>query len=188
MTTAPSFPGYPPPADAYPAPAYPAPAQQPAAPPPPPGPGVQPPFPAPPIEGRGRRIGWGLGIGGGLLLLICGGGLALVLGLGTAITRSYDESAHKSAGAYLDALHAKRYDQAYALLCQQAKDDETPSEFRSRVSAMEPIASYRLGDLDIVRRTLPVDATYENGDTAQLEAYFAQNATTGEYEVCDVGE
>jgi hypothetical protein len=178
MTTAPSFPGYPPPVPAPPA----------GPPPPPPGPGVQPPFPAPPIEGRGRRIGWGLGIGAGLLLLICGGGFVLVLGLTTAITRSYDEGAHKAVSAYLDALHARRYDQAYALLCQQAKDDETPAEFRGRVSAMEPIASYQLGDLDVVHRTIPVAATYENGDTAQLEAYFAQNDTTGDFEVCDVGE
>ena len=179
MTTAPSFPGYPPPSAPPP----------PAGPPPPPrGPGVQPPFPAPPIEGRGRRIGWGLGIGGGLLLLIFGGGLALVISLGTAITRAYDEGAHKAVSTYLDALHAQHYDQAYGLLCQQTKDDETLAEFRSRVSAMEPISVYQLGETDYAHQTIPVTATYANGETAQLEAYFAINQTTGEFEVCDVGE
>ena len=179
MTTAPSFPGYPPPP-------VPAPPADPPA--PPRGPGVQPPFPAPPIEGRGRRIGWGLGIGGGVLLLIVGGGLALVIGLGTAMTKAYDEGAHKAVSTYLDALHARRYDQAYGLLCQQAKDDETPAEFRNRVSAMEPIANYQLGETDFAHQTIPVTATYADGDTAQLEASFALDQTTGAFEVCNVGE
>ena len=186
MTTAPSFPGYPPPQQVQAAAADQQ--QQPQAPPPPPGPGVQPPFPAPPIEGRGRRIGWGLGIGAGVLLLICGGGLALVIGLGTAAQQAYAERADKTVSSYLDALHAQRYDQAYALLCQQAKDDETPAVFRSRVEAMEPIAHYQLGKLDIINQTLPVSATYENGDTAQLEAYLGINQDTGAYEVCNLGE
>jgi hypothetical protein len=53
---------------------------------------------------------------------------------------------------------------------------------------MEPIANYSLGDTDYAHETIPVAATYANGDTAQLQAYFALNQSTGEFEVCDVGE
>ena len=179
MTTAPSFPGYPPPQ----MPVVPA-----GPPPPPPGPGVQPPFPAPPIEGKGRRIGWGLGIGAGVLLLICGGGVAAVIGLGTAASRSLNEQAHKAVSAYLGAVRAQRYDQAYAMLCQQAKDDESPAAFRSRVSAMEPIANYQMGNLNTFNLTVPVDATYDDGAVAQLVAYLGQNKDTAALEVCDLEE
>jgi len=178
MTTAPMFPGYPPSAPAQPA----------GPPPPPPGPGVQPPFPAPPIEGKGRRIGWGLGIGAGVLLLICGGGVAAVIGLGTAASRALDEQAHKAVSAYLDAVQGQRYDQAYAMVCQQAKDDETAEAFRSRVSALEPISAYQMGSLNTLNLTVPVAATYRNGGTAQLEAYLGQNKDTAALEVCDFGE
>jgi hypothetical protein len=178
MTTAPSFPGYPPPM----------PVQSAGPPPPPPGPGVQPPFPAPPIEGKGRRIGWGLGIGAGVLLLICGGGIAAVIGLGTAASRSLNEQAHKAVSAYLDAVHAQRYDQAYAMLCQQAKNDESAAAFRSRVAEAEPITTYQMGDLNTINLTVPVEATYQSGATAQLRAYLGQNQNTAALEVCDFGE
>jgi hypothetical protein len=169
-------------------PAYPAPAGPPVVPPPPPGPGVQPPFPAPPVEGKGKRIGWSLGIGAGVLLLICGGGIAAVIGLAASMTGALNEQAHKAVTQYLTALDAKQYGKAYALLCRQAKDDETPAEFQDRVGAMQPIQDYRLGDLDLLNLSVPVDATYANGDTAELEAYLGQNRDTGGFEVCDVGE
>jgi hypothetical protein len=193
MTTAPSYPpqypaeGYP--AEGYPGEAYPAAPPQPPAPaPPPPGPGVQPPFPAPPVEGRGKRIGLSLGIGAGVLLLVVGGGIAAVIGLGTSMTSALDEQARVVVGDYLDALHDLKYDQAYGMLCKNARDDETATEYRRRVGAMEPIDSYRLGDLDYTNLTVPVDATYTTGDTARLEAYLGQNEDTGAFEVCDLGE
>jgi hypothetical protein len=180
MTTAPpSYPGYP---------AYPAVSGPPAVPPPPPGPGVQPPFPAPPVEGKGKRIGWSLGIGAGVLLLICGGGIAAVIGLAASMKGALNERAHKAVTQYLDALDARQYGKAYSLLCRQAKEDETPAQFQDRVGAMQTIQTYQLGNLDLVNLSVPVEATYANGDTAELEAYLGQNEDTGAFEVCDVGE
>jgi hypothetical protein len=177
MTSAPpSYPGYQP----YSAPQ--------TVPPPPQGPGVQPPFPAPPVEGKGKRIGWTLGIGAGVLLLICGGGAAAVFGLVTSANSALQEQTHKVVSEYLDALVAQRYDKAYGLLCREAKEDESPSEYRVRVSGMEPITSYQLGKLDLVNFAVPVEATYDTGDTGQLEAYLGQNSDTGAFEVCDLGE
>jgi len=159
-----------------------------AVPPPPPGPGVQPPFPAPPVEGKGKRIGWTLGIGAGVLLLICGGGVAAVAGLITSGRSALQEQTHKVVAAYMDALVAQRYDRAYAMLCREAKQDESPAEYRVRVSGMEPIVSYHLEKLDLINFAVPVDATYDTGDTGQLLAYLGQNQDTGAFEVCDLGE
>jgi len=184
MTSAPpSYPGYQP----YPAVPAPAPAG-PGVQPPPPGPGVQPPFPAPPVEGKGKRIGWSLGIGAGVLLLICGGGAAAVFGLATSAQSALQEQTHKVVTEYMDALVDQRYDKAYAMLCREAKQDESPAEYRVRVSGMEPIVSYRLEKLDLINFTVPVDATYDTGDTGQLLAYLGQNQDTGAFEVCDLGE
>src|SRR5690349_10644471 len=103
---------------------------------PPPGPGVQPPFPAPPVAGKGKRRGRGLGIGAGVVLLVCGGGVAALIGLGTSMSEALDEQAHVVVGHYLDALRDGKYDTAYGMLCDKAQDDETPTEYRGRVAAM----------------------------------------------------
>ena len=155
---------------------------------PPQGPGVQPPFPAPPVEGRGKRIGLGLGIGAGVLVLVCGGGLAALIGVIVSTSGALQEHAEAAVGEYLGALHDKKYDKAYGLLCQQAQQDESPSEFRERVAAEKPIESYQIGDFNVVTLSVPVKATYADGDVADLEAYMGQDPATGEFEVCDIGE
>ncbi len=155
---------------------------------PPQGPGVQPPFPAPPVEGKGKRIGWGLGIGAGVLVLICGGGLAALIGLGSSVTGAIDEQAHAAVDGYLEALKAGRYDDAYDDLCQDAKAGETASEFRTRVEAENKIADWDLGTFNTVTFVVPVEATYESGQTGELQATLDQNTTTGQFEVCRLGE
>ena len=155
---------------------------------PPQGPGVQPPFPAPPVEGKGRRIGWGLGIGAGVALLICGGGLAALIGLGTSVTGALNEQAHAAVDSYLTALRGGRYDQAYGQLCERAQEQESASEFRSRVESEQRIQTWQLGDFDQLDLTVPVQATYENGQARRLEASLDQNTSTGRFEVCELGE
>ncbi|GIF07442.1 hypothetical protein [Actinoplanes siamensis] len=169
---------------------YAAPAAPPAVfvPPPPPGPGVHPPFPAPPVEGRGRRIGLGFGIGGGIVALVCAGGLAAVIGLGVAMTGAFNEQAHVVVGKYLDAVRAGDYDKAYGQLCQEAKDRESLAEFRERVAREERFTAYRIGDLDLVSGEVPVDLTYSGGDVEHTEAQLGQNTSTGAFEVCSLGE
>jgi len=149
---------------------------------------VHPPFPAPPVEGRGRRIGLGFGIAGGVLVLVCGGGAVALTGFGLSLSGSMTERAQASVGDYLSALRDKKYDQAYRLLCERAQDDESPAAFRRRVTAADPIASWQLGDLNFVTLALPFQATYGNGTTASLEAFLGQDTDTGEFEVCEVGE
>jgi hypothetical protein len=182
MSTLP--PGAPAPPPQYHPPAY---AQQ-TAPPPPPGPGVHPPFPAPPVEGRGRRIGLGLGIGAGVLVLVCGGGLAALIGLGVAFTSSINERAHIAVGDYLDAVQDGDYDRAYSQLCQATKNFESASEFAERMAARERFDGYTIGKLDLVSGEVPVDLTYPDGDVDHVEAQLGQNTSTGEFEVCSLGE
>jgi hypothetical protein len=157
---------------------------------PPQGPGVFPPFPAPPVEGRGRRIGLGLGIGAAVLLLVCGGGIAAVIGLGATLSSSNNEQAHVVIGDYFDALEAKKYDDAYAMLCQTEKDRRTQAEFVSSAEAADPIKSHQVGDLDpvSVALTVPVQVTYTDGQTGTLEVYLEQSPDTGEFQVCGVQE
>ena len=155
---------------------------------PPQGPGVQPPFPAPPVEGKGKRLGWSLGIGAGVLVLVCGGGLAALIGLGTSLMGAIDEQAHAAVDDYLTALRGERFDQAYGLLCEDARRDETASEFRARVQAEERITDWTLGTFNTVNLTVPVTATLEGGQVEQLKASLDQNQSTGQFEVCEVGE
>jgi len=157
-------------------------------PPPPRGPGVHPPFPAPPVEGRGRRIGLGLGLGAGVLLLVCGGGAAAAVGLVTVVGSALNEQADVVVSHYLDALRDREWSKAYDMLCEQAKQRENEAQFTSRVAAAEPIASWDVGTVDLVRLAAPVAVTYADGDTADLHAYFGQSRETGGFEVCGVEE
>jgi hypothetical protein len=154
---------------------------------PPQGPGVHPPFPAPPVEGRGRRIGLSLGVAAGVVVLVCGGGLAALIGLSTTGQQAINERAVAAVRGYLDAVRDGRYDRAYAQLCDRAQRQETASEFRERVSA-DPLTSYQLGEVDPFTMTVPVQATYADGDSADLDAVLVQDTGTGAFEVCELAE
>jgi hypothetical protein len=157
---------------------------------PPQGPGVFPPFPAPPVEGKGLRIGLGLGIGAAVVLLVCGGGVAAVIGLVTTMSSALNEQAHVVIGDYFDALEANKYDDAYDMLCQTEKDRQTQAEFVSSEEAAAPIKSHQVGDLDLaaVDLTVPVQVTYTDGQAGTVQVYLAQSSDTGEFQVCGVQE
>jgi type II secretory pathway pseudopilin PulG len=155
---------------------------------PPQGPGVHPPFPAPPVEGKGKRVGWSIGIAIGVVVLVCGLGTAALIGVAVASQGAYQERAHAAVSSYLNAVRAGRYDQAYNLLCDDAQNNESPAQFRARVSAEPVIESYTMGDLDLLTGAVPVDATYDDGSSARLEAYLGVDSGTGTFEVCEIGE
>ena len=155
---------------------------------PPQGPGVHVPFPAPPTEGRRLRVGMGLGIGGAVLVLVCGGGLAAVIGLTSVMTSAFNEQADVVVGNYLEDLEAKRYAEAYDSLCADERAALTESEFTSRVQAQQPITDWNVGDVDLTTLGAPVDVTYADGRTAQLRASLGQNPETGGFELCSLGE
>ena len=164
--------------------------EAPAVPDPPQGPGVVPPFPAPPTEGRRFRIGLGVGIGALVALLVCGGGVAALIGFTTVAGRALNEQADVVIGAYLDDLKARRWAEAYDSLCAETRSTTSRAEFTAQAAAEEPIRDYVVGDLPLtsVDLAVPVEVTYENGDTARLRAYLGQSRETGEFQVCRLQE
>jgi hypothetical protein len=184
MTTAPSAPPF----GSAPAPEPP---RGPApVPDPPRGPGVHPPFPAPPVEGKGLRIGLGLGIGAAVVLLVCGGGIAATIGLGTSMSGALNEQAHVVVGRYLDAIKAQKYAEAYGMLCQSEKDRQSEGDFLAEQAGHDPIQSYHVGHVDLaaVDLSVPVDVTYTTGQAGALEVYLDQSPDTGQFQVCGVKE
>jgi len=169
---------------------YPGPSHDQPVPEPPPGPGVFPPFPAPPVEGKGRRVGLGLGIGAAVALLVCGGGIAAVVGLGASMTSALDEQATVVIGDYFEAIEAKKYDEAYGMLCSSEQERQTQAEFVSDAQAGDQITRHSVGSLDLtaVDLAVPVDVTYSDGQTGTLEVYLERSADTGEFQVCGVKE
>lgn len=157
---------------------------------PPRGPGVHPPFPAPPTEGRRLRIGWGLGLGAALVLLICGGAVVAVVGLATVMSSAVSEQAQVVVGEYLDDVQARRYGEAYDALCDSTRAQLTEAEFSSEQAAQPAIRSYHVGSVDLtdVDLAVPVDVTYADGDTGRLQAYLGQDQQTGRFQVCRVEE
>jgi hypothetical protein len=151
---------------------------------------VVPAFPAPPTEGRRRRIGLGLGLAAGILVLACGGGVAILAGLGVVMNNALNEQAKVVIGDYLDDVKAKRYAEAYDSLCARTRATVTKSEFTSDAQTAQPLQSWRVGDLDLasVDLAVPVEVTYAGGGSGRLEAHLGQNRETGQFEVCSVEE
>jgi hypothetical protein len=123
-----------------------------------------------------------------VLVLVCGGGVAAMFGVFASTQGALQERADLAVSTYLDAVHDRKYDQAYELLCERAQRDETVGEFRQRLAGEKPFASYDIGELDLVTMSVPVDGTYSDGDVVRAVAYLGQDQDTGEFEVCELGE
>ncbi|MEV4467045.1 hypothetical protein AB0J51_25890 [Micromonospora echinofusca] len=167
-------------------PAVPGPPGDPGAPAPPTGPGVTPPFAAPPTEGRNTRLWLGLGAGALAVLLCCGGGGAAVVGLAVTGVQAVREQGRTVSTDYYQALVERKYGAAYDQLCDDAQRRESRREFERRVSAEPRIATFRVGDVDAVSLTVPVDVTYAGGQQDRQEVTLAQDQQTGGMEVCGV--
>ncbi|MEU4774768.1 hypothetical protein [Micromonospora sp. NPDC023644] len=167
-------------------PAVPGPPADPGAPAPPPGPGVAPPFAAPPTEGRNTRLWLGLGAGALAVLLCCGGGGAAVVGLAVTGVQAVREQGRAVSTDYYQALVERKYGAAYDQLCDDAQRRESRREFERRVAAEPRIATFRVGDVDAVSLTVPVDVTYTGGQQDRQEVTLGQDQQTGGMEVCGV--
>ncbi|WP_433394314.1 Rv0361 family membrane protein [Micromonospora sp. KLBMP9576] len=153
---------------------------------PPHGPGVSPPFAAPPTEGRNTRLWLGLGAGALAVLLCCGGGGAAVVGLVVSGVQAIREQGRTASTDYYRALVERKYGAAYDQLCDEARKRESRAEFERRVAAEPQIADFRVGDVDTVSLTVPVDVTYPGGRQARQQVTLGQDQQTGGMEVCEV--
>ncbi|MEV6813720.1 hypothetical protein [Micromonospora sp. NPDC051296] len=158
----------------------------PGVPAPPPGPGVAPPFAAPPTEGGRSRLWLGLGAGALALLLCCGGGGAAVVGLLVSGVQAIEEQGRTVSGDYYRALVDGEFGRAYDQLCEDARRRESRQEFERRTAAEPQIASYRVGEVDSVALTVPVEVTFAGGNQERQQVVLKQNQQTGGMEVCGV--
>jgi hypothetical protein len=155
---------------------------------PPQGPGVTPPFPVPPTEGRSSRLWMGIGIGALVAVLVCGGGIAAIIGLATTGTRALNEQVEVVVGDYFEAVQQKRYNDAYGQLCEDVHEEESVADFTRRVSAEPVISRYDIGNLSpaAIDLAVPVDVVYADGASATLRVLLEQDGSTGAFEVCGV--
>ncbi|MFD0968223.1 Rv0361 family membrane protein [Plantactinospora endophytica] len=154
---------------------------------PPQGPGAEPLFAAPPSEGRGARLWLGLGVAALAVVLFCGGGGAALVGLLISGSQALNEQARTVVTDYLDAVDDEDFRKAYDLLCDSARQQESPAEFERRVSAEPEIASFEIGDVSLTSElSVPVDVTYASGGQDNLQALLDQDQTTGGLRVCDI--
>lgn len=176
--------GYPPPGSVM---RLPEPAPQ--AGPVPPGPGVLPPFAAPPTEGRSTRVWFGLGAAGLAAVLCCGGGAVAFVGLLVSGSQAVNEQASAVVGDYYDAVRDGDYDRAYDLLCARERQRETQLRFRTRLATEPKVTNFSVGDATVASEVeVPVDLTYADGGSGRVWVSLNQDGSTGEFEVCGIGQ
>lgn len=151
---------------------------------PPAGPGVTPPFAAPPTEGRTFRLWLALGVAGLAAVLCCGAGGTAIVGLVITGTRAVNEQVRAVVTDYYEAVRDGRYQQAYDLLCDDLRDDESQQRFADRMTRAPRVSSYEIGDVSLTDLTVPAHVTYADGDRQTVEVTMAQDRGTGEFEVC----
>ncbi|MDG4832673.1 hypothetical protein O7627_25675 [Solwaraspora sp. WMMD1047] len=163
------------------------PAAYPGPPEPPRGPGVRPPFPAPPSEGRTARLWLGLGVAALAVLLCCGGGSVALVGFAISGSEAISEQAQVVVGDYFEAVREGQYGEAYSLLCDEAREQETRAEFERRISAEPEIDSYQVGEATFgIELVVPVDVSYAGGGRDSLRAELAQDSQDASLKVCRV--
>jgi hypothetical protein len=150
----------------------------------PPGPGARPPFVAAPTEGSTVRLWWGLGTGALALLIFCGGGLALLVGLVVTGVRAVEDQAEQTVTRYLDALERDKFAEAYDLVCDEMRKRYDLEEFEDLERAVVTSTGYTLGELDLNTLQMPVKLRYSSGNDRNVTYQLTQDSSTGHIEVC----
>jgi hypothetical protein len=148
------------------------------------GPGAQPPFVTAPTEGSTTRLWWGLGTGAAALLIVCGGGLALLIGLGITGVRAAEDQARQTVTRYLDALERGKPAEAYDLVCDQMRKRYDLDEFEELERDVTRSTGYTLGEVDLNNLQMPVRLEYETGPDRNVTYQLSQDSETGHIEVC----
>jgi hypothetical protein len=148
---------------------------------------------AAPIEGRRVRVGIGLAVAGGLLVLCCGAGGIATVGLLVLGEQAVNEQAQRAVDDYLAAVTERDWERAHEQRCAADRAADPFDEFRSRMAATPEVEQYEVGDLQIEQDsgvfdagdlTVPADVSYADGTDTVLEIPVEQNPETGEFEVC----
>ncbi|MCP2327470.1 hypothetical protein HDA40_005977 [Hamadaea flava] len=150
----------------------------------PPGPGARPPFVAAPTEGSSTRLWWGLGTGAVALLLFCGGGIALLVGLAITGVRAVEDQANQTVTRYLSALERGKPAEAYDLVCAEMRKHYDVDEFAALERNVTTSTGYTVGEVDLNTLQVPVTLEYASGPDRNVTYQLAQDSSTGRIEVC----
>jgi hypothetical protein len=157
----------------------------PPSPPPPPGPGVVPPFVAPPTDGATRRRWWGIGFAATATVLLCfsaaGGFVGLLILGGQMIT----DQGRAAVASYLTSIKDEKYGAAYAQLGDGTQASVDELEFAHNLARRPGITSFAVGQPAVDgQMVVPATVQYADGSADQVRYVLAQDAKTGEFEVC----
>ncbi len=152
---------------------------------PPPGPGVRTPFSAPPTERDRRRMWLGLGLGGVLLLVCCGGGIAGFVGLVVAQNKAIPTEATAVVTRYLDDLTHEDYRDAYDQLCGAHQGQESLPEFTARQRSSPTLSEFtvqppRIGQSEVI---VPADL-YTSAGSDTREFILVEDQQAGGLRIC----
>ena len=150
----------------------------------PPGPGARPPFVAAPTEGSSTRLWWGLGTGAVTLLLFCGGGIAIFVGLVITGIRAAEDQARQTMTHYLDALERGKPAEAYELVCDEMRKRYDLDEFQALERDVSTSSGYTLGEVNTTTFEMPVTLEYASGPDRNVVYQLVTNGSTGHVEVC----
>lgn len=148
------------------------------------GPGAQPPFVAAPTEGSSTRLWWGLGTGALGLLLVCGGGIALLIGLIFTGVRAVEDQAEQTVTRYIEALERGKFSEAYDLVCDEIRDEVSVQEFERLEREVVTSTGFTLGELDLNTLQMPVQLRYSTGPSRDVTYQLSQDESTGKIEIC----
>jgi hypothetical protein len=124
---------------------------------PPPGPGVRAPFAAPPSERDRKRMWIGLTLGAVLLVVCCGGGIVAFIGLVVAQNRAIPAEASAVVDRYLTALRDEHYQDAYDLLCGDARNTYHYDFYVQRVRSQPPVRDWTIERVLVAGAEVRVD-------------------------------
>jgi hypothetical protein len=156
-------------------------------PPAPAGPGVRAPFAAPPSERDRKRLWISLVLGGVLLLLCCGGGIAGFSALVVATEKSLPVEATSVVTRYLEGLRSENYQQAYDQLCGAHQQGESLQEFAAHQRLSPRPTEWALGDPRLGQNEVFVPAhIYLSGDNLPHDRDFilVQDQQAGGLRIC----
>ena len=140
------------------------------------------PFAAAPRE-RNPRVWIGIGVLATLLVLCCGGGVAGVFGFGVYQQKQISHA----ADTFLVAVEHRQYARAYQLQCDQARQQESESEFVGRLRNQPRLVSHELSTPQAYQGSayeVPASLRYADGQVQHAEIIVVTTSTGGGWRVC----
>src|SRR5262245_41466493 len=154
-------------------------------PPLPPGPGGLPPFVAPATDGERRRRWWGIGLAVAATLILCFGGVASLVGLLVLGGQMITDQGRAAVSDYLTSIKEERYGAAYAQLCDGTQANLDELEFARDLQRRPGITSFAVGQPSVNEHmVVPATVNYNDGTQDEVRYVLAQDAHTGDFEVC----